>query len=104
MLNVFFVDGVTNGKNDNIHQNQKIYKNDTIMNRQHVVVTFYRRFMSRVAKVNWQGDAGFELVDMLKSGKSYRDVINFLYSKYGVSYTAARISQVVKSFKQEGRL
>lgn len=60
--------------------------------------------MSRESKINWKGDAGFELIDMLKGGKSYRDVINFIYSKYGVSYTAARISQVVKKFKLEGRL
>jgi transposase len=60
--------------------------------------------MSRDAKVNWQGDAGFELIEMIKSGKTQRDVVNFLYSKYGVSYSAARISQLVKSFKLEGRL
>ena len=60
--------------------------------------------MSRVAKINWQGDAGFELVEMKKAGKSHKDVINFFYSKYGVAYTAARISQMVKKFKAEGRL
>lgn len=59
--------------------------------------------MSRDAKVNWQGDAGFEVVEMLKSGKSQRDVVNFLYAKYGVSYSAARISQIVKQFKADGR-
>ena len=60
--------------------------------------------MSRDAKVNWQGDAGFEVVEMIKSGKSQRDVVNFLYSKYGVSYSAARISQIVKQFRKDGRL
>lgn len=60
--------------------------------------------MSAKNKVNWQGDAGFELVDAIKAGKSYREFISFLFAKYGVSYTAARISQVVKQFKQEGRL
>ena len=60
--------------------------------------------MSRVAKINWQGDAGFELVEMKKEGKSHKDVIAYFYSKYGVSYTAARISQVVKQFRAEGRL
>ncbi len=60
--------------------------------------------MSRAAKINWYGDAGFELVELRKQGKSYRDVINYFYAKYGVSYTAARISQVCKKFKAEGRL
>lgn len=60
--------------------------------------------MSRAAKINWQGDAGFELVEMKKAGKSHKAVIDFFYAKYGVSYTAARISQVVKQFKVEGRL
>ena len=60
--------------------------------------------MSRVAKINWQGDAGFEFVQMRKEGKSYKDVVNFFYAKYGVSYTAARMSQIQKQFKAEGRL
>lgn len=60
--------------------------------------------MGAVPKLNWQGDAGFDLVEMKKEGKSYREIINFLYSKYGVSYTQARISQIVKQFKEDGRI
>lgn len=60
--------------------------------------------MGTTSKVNWQGDAGFELVDMINQRKSYSEITKFFYSKYGVSYTAARISQLVKQFRIEGRL
>lgn len=60
--------------------------------------------MGTTARVNWQGDAGFEVVDMVKEGKSYSEITAFLFAKYGVSYTAARISQLVKQFRAEGRL
>ena len=60
--------------------------------------------MARDAKVNWAGDAGFELIEMKKAGKSHKAVLDFFYAKYGVAYTAARISQVCKKFRLEGRL
>jgi hypothetical protein len=60
--------------------------------------------MAATPRVNWAGDAGFELVEMRKEGKTYTDILKFFYAKYGVSYTPARISQVVKKFKLEGRL
>lgn len=60
--------------------------------------------MARAAKINWQGDAGFEFVQMRLEGKSYKDIINFFYAKYGVSYTSARMSQINKQFKIQGRL
>lgn len=60
--------------------------------------------MAKKAKVDWAGDAGMEFIDMKKQGKSYRDIINFLYAKYGVGYTQARMSQVNAMFKAQGLL
>jgi hypothetical protein len=60
--------------------------------------------MSAAPKVNWEGDLAFEFIEMKKAGKSHADVAAFIYSKYGVSYTIGRISQIYKKFKQEGRL
>ena len=56
------------------------------------------------SRVDWTGDAGFEFVELKKQGKSYRDIINFLYAKYGVAYTQARMSQVAKKFREQGLL
>ena len=60
--------------------------------------------MAKKSRVDWAGDAGFEFVDMKKQGKSYREIINFLYAKYGVAYTQARMSQIAKRFREQGLL
>lgn len=60
--------------------------------------------MGNKARIDWTGDAGFEFVQMRKEGKSYKDVVNYFYSKYGVSYTQARMSQLNKKFKAQGLL
>jgi hypothetical protein len=60
--------------------------------------------MAKKSKVDWGGDAGVEFIDMRKQGKSYRDIINYFYSKYGVAYTQARMSQMNTKFKAQGVL
>lgn len=45
-----------------------------------------------------------EFVDMRKAQKSYREIVDFIYAKYGISFTQARMSQLNKRFKSEGLL
>lgn len=56
--------------------------------------------MARKAKLDWiQSGALNDLVEHRKKGGSLSDFLYILRDKYGVSYTPARVSQVLKSIR-----
>lgn len=52
-------------------------------------------------RLEWTNEVLDELYLMkFQDGKSLMDLRSFIYSKYGVVYTQARISQVLKQYKE----
>ena len=51
-------------------------------------------------KLDWIGSGAIHtLIAARKEGKSLRDIVPIIAEKYGVTFTPARISQVLKSLR-----
>ncbi len=52
-------------------------------------------------KFTWTTEVLMELWDLkTRENKTLTDLVNFIFSKYGKQYTQARISQVLKQYKE----
>ena len=48
-----------------------------------------------VTKFKWTPELMDELYEGRMAGKSLPDLVNLIYSKYGVQYSSARVSQII---------
>ena len=51
-------------------------------------------------KLDWIGSGAFhDLIAARKEGKSLKDIVPIIAEKYGITFTVARLSQVLKSLR-----
>ena len=51
-------------------------------------------------KLDWIGSGAIhDLIAARQAGKSFREIIMIIHEKYGVSFTTARLCQVMKSVR-----